>query len=125
MRLAINAAVIQDKKLLIVRKNKTWILPGGQPESGESDLECLCREIDEELSGTKFKDFRFYRTFEGKTPHRGDTIKVQVYFAEIDGQLLPASNEILEASWVDDFSNYNLSVTTSKMVDSLMEDKYL
>ena len=33
MRIAINAAIIQDGKLLLVRKKKTWILPGGDRKS--------------------------------------------------------------------------------------------
>ena len=87
MRTAINAAIIKDKKLLLVRKKNTWILPGGKPESGENDLECLTREINEELSGTKIKDISFYREFKGKTPHKRDIINAKVYFAKLDGKL--------------------------------------
>jgi len=127
MRTAINAVIIQDNKLLLVRKKLTWILPGGKPESGETDLECLCREIDEELSGTRIKDIRYYNQFEGKTPHRGDVLKARVYFASIDGPLYSVRNgdSISEMSWVDDFSKYNLSAITLKIVNSLQQDKYL
>ena len=38
MRTVINAAIIQDKKILLVKKKETWILPGGKPDGGESDL---------------------------------------------------------------------------------------
>ena len=127
MRTAINAAIIQDNKLLMVRKKLTWILPGGKPEIGENDLECLCREIDEELSGTKIKDIQHYNQFEGKTPHKGDVLRAKVYFANIEGQLYSVRDDdsISELKWVDDFSQYNLSDITSKIVNSLRQDKYI
>jgi len=127
MRTAINAAIIQDDKLLLVRKKLTWILPGGKPEIGETDLECLCREIDEELSGTQIKDIHFYNQFEGKTPHKGDALRAKVYFANIDGQLYSVrdGDSISEARWVNDFSQYNLSDITSKIVNSLQQNKYI
>ena len=127
MRTAINAAVIQDQKLLLVRKNLTWILPGGKPENGETDLECLCREIDEELSGTKIKNIHFYKSFEDKTPHKGDILRAKVYFANIDGHLYAVrdGDSISEVTWTNDFSKYNLSDITSKIVNSLQQDKYI
>ena len=127
MRTAINAAIIQGNKLLLVRKKLTWILPGGKPEIGENDLECLCREIDEELSGTKIKDINFYDQFEGKTPHKGDILRTKVYFANINGQLYSVrdGDSISEVKWVNNFAQYNLSDITSKIVNSLQQDKYI
>lgn len=126
MRIAINAAVIQNYKLLLVRKKETWILPGGKPEN-ENDLECLYREVEEELSGTQIKDVEFYKQFEGRTPHKGDILRAKVYLANIDGQLysVRSGDSISEVAWVDDFSKYNLSDITSKIVSSLQQDKYL
>jgi ADP-ribose pyrophosphatase YjhB (NUDIX family) len=60
LRTAINAVIIEDGKILLVRKRQTWILPGGKPGINESDLECLCREIREELSGTQLDNIRYY-----------------------------------------------------------------
>jgi len=127
MRTAIDAAIIKNSKLLLVRKELTWILPGGKPKIGENDLECLCREIDEELSGTKIKDIHFYNQFEGKTPHKGDLLRAKVYFANIDGQLYSVRNgdSISEVKWVNNFSQYNLSDITSKIVSSLQQDRYI
>jgi ADP-ribose pyrophosphatase YjhB (NUDIX family) len=127
MRSAVNAVIIQENKLLLVKKKSTWILPGGKPEIGESDLECLCREIDEELSGTKIKNVHYYGQFEGKTPHKGDLLRANVYFATIDGQLYSVRDEdsICELKWTCDFSQYNLSNITSKIISSLQQDKYL
>ena len=124
---AINADIIQDRKLLLVRKKETWILPGGKPEIDEKDLECLCREIDEELSGTKIKDIQFYNQFDGRTPHKGDILRAKVYFANIDGQLYSVrdGDSISEVTWVNNFSQYSLSDITSKIVNSLQQNNYL
>lgn len=127
MRTAINAAIIEHNKLLLVRKKSTWILPGGKPEIGENDLECLCREIDEELSGTKIKDICFYNLFEDETPHKRDILRAKIYFANIDGKLYSVrqGDSISEAQWANNFSKYHLSKITYKVVNSLRQDKYI
>lgn len=127
MRTAINAAIIKSGKILLVRKNQTWILPGGKPESKENDLECLCREISEELSGTKIQNIGYYNEFKGKTPHKGDIIKSRVYFADIKGELydVPENDSVSECKWINDFYNYNLSKSTAKIIKSLKKYNYL
>ena len=127
MRTAISAAIIQNQKLLLVRKKETWILPGGKPEIGETDLECLCREVDEELSGTKLNNIQYYSHFDGQTPHKMDILRAKVYFASIEGQVYQVrdGDSISEVTWTNNFSQYRLSDITSKIVDSLTQDKYL
>ncbi len=128
IRTAIDAIIIQDKKLLMVRKKKVWILPGGKVEPGETDLECLVREIAEELSGTEIKEYiQFYKETKGMTPHTHREIRVKFYLAKLKSPLYPVSKEISEARWVgaDDFSKYNLSDITSKIIESLQYDNYL
>jgi len=124
MRIAISAVIIRDKKLLLVKKKETWILPGGKPEKNEIDLDCLKREVSEELSGTKLRNIKYYNHFEGQTPHTGDILQAKVYFADIDGQLYPQSEEIIDSQWVSDFSGYNLSDITAKIVNSLKKHKF-
>ena len=125
MRVAIDAAIINDNKILLVRKRQSWILPGGKPNPNESDLECLCREVIEELSGTQLKNIRYYGDFEGKTPHTGDVLRAKVYFADIKGKLCQPSAEIEEYKWVNYTTQYNLSEITSKILKSLKGDGYL
>jgi 8-oxo-dGTP pyrophosphatase MutT (NUDIX family) len=47
----IAAAIVRDARVLLVRKSsgRTFMLPGGKPEPGESEPETLRREIHEEL----------------------------------------------------------------------------
>ena len=125
MRFSISAVVIEDNKLLLVRKNQTWILPGGKPEGKESDIECLCRECKEELSGTLLKNISYYQNFQGKTPHKWDILETKVYFAQIDGKLNNASMEIGASEWVNNFSDYKISEITLKVIESLKKDCYL
>jgi len=128
MRTAINAVIIEQGKLLILREKKTWILPGGKPETTDlNDISCLCREVDEELSGTKLQDIIYYKDFSGITPHKGDILISKVYFANIEGKLYSVreGDSILEAKWTNNFFQYNLSDITSKIIKSLKQDNYL
>ena len=125
MRTAIGAAIIDEKKILLVRKRQSWILPGGKPEPDESDIECLCREVSEELPGTQLDNIRYYGDFEGRTPHTRDILRAKVYFADIKGKLCQPAAEIAEYNWIENPSQYNLSDITSKIVDSLTKDGYL
>lgn len=55
MRRIIAAAIMDENKILIARRNYGtlagyWEFPGGKVEQGETDAECICREIWEEFS---------------------------------------------------------------------------
>lgn len=125
MRKAIGAAIIKDKKILLVKKGQVWILPGGKPNPGESDLECLLREIKEELSGTEAENPRYYKRFEGITPHKKDVLEVFVYFADVKGEIGRPSSEIGDRAWLDDKKVYNLPDITVRIIDSLVKDGYI
>ena len=126
MRKVVSAVIIEHNKLLLVKKRDTYILPGGKPEEGERDVDCLGREIGEELSGTQIKVGEFYDYFRGKAPHKGDIIENLVYFAEIGGRLGDASREVSDAIWVDSSRRLRLiSEITRKVFIQLIKDKYL
>lgn len=125
MRATINAICINEGKLLLVKKKKVWILPGGKPYNSESDIDCMLREICiEELPGTRLENFRLYRSFRGVTPHTGDVLEARGYFADISGDLKPSA-EISGAEYAEDMRKYNLSDITGKFVDSLIGEGYL
>ncbi|MDP2091173.1 MAG: NUDIX domain-containing protein [Candidatus Gracilibacteria bacterium] len=120
MRIAINSAIINNnKEILLVKKRDTWILPGGKPDEGESDLECLNREISEELNGAKLRNTQFYNIFVGQTPYKGDQLEARVYFAELITDILSASAELSEAKFIKDFDNYKISDITLKILNGL------
>ena len=124
---AISAAIIKNKKILLVRKKETWILPGGKPENNESPLETLTREVREELSETKIKNQKYYNTFYGITPHSKKNLEVTVYLAELDGPLnmVTEKDSILEYQWVKKNTSHNLSETTAKILHTLENNNYL
>ncbi|MDD3310074.1 MAG: NUDIX domain-containing protein [Dysgonamonadaceae bacterium] len=125
MRKVINIIAIKDKKILLVRKRETWILPGGKPNLGESDAECLLRELSEELPKLSvIGDFKLYKSFTGQTPHQGDIVEAVAYFSKIQGEIKP-DREISEALWTNNFDNIKLSEITTKIINPLYKDGYL
>lgn len=124
----VSAVIIEDRKILLVKKNTTWILPGGKPMARESDENCLEREVYEELSGTKLdrESLSFYDTFEGISPNRKRKMKVDVYSAKINGKVNHPSGEISDLGWFDFFEIGRIaSEITSKVLQSLHRDGYL
>lgn len=124
MRKVICAAIIRGKKILLVRKKETWILPGGKLEEKETDTQCLVRELNQELPKLTVTNFGFYRSFKGKTPHTGDVIEARVYFADAKGDIKPNA-EINAARWAKDPNKYRLSDLTKKIIGALRFDGLL
>lgn len=124
MRETINAAIIRNAKILVVRKRESWLLPGGKPQADESDIACLCREINEELSGNTVENIRYYGEFIGDT-HIGERFKTKVYLADIQGELGAASAEIEEYQWINNTIGYNFSDMNKLVLDALIRDGYL
>ena len=124
MRIAIGAVCIENGQILLVKKGEFWILPGGKPNENEFWIDCLKREISEELPNVQVKVISKYDTFEGITPHKGDSLRCVVYFTEIEGEIRPAA-EISEAAWVTNPLDINLSDITRKIILKLQSDGYL
>ena len=125
MKTAVNAAIIKHKKILLVKKKDVWILPGGKLEEHESHLECLAREMKEELSGTEIFVDKYYNSFEGQTPHSDAPLKAYVYLVRIKGRLGQPSSEILDREFIKNFKDYNVSAITKEVIDSLTNEGYL
>ncbi len=98
----IGLALIRNGHVLLVRRSGDpfLILPGGKPHAGESDIEALRREIEEELS---------CRLDELTLRHLGDyedelvddsqrKVNVRLYVGELSGTPRPSA-EIGELVW--------------------------
>lgn len=100
--LKIGLAVIDGERLLLVRKRNSefYILPGGKPEQGESDVEALSREIDEELGCAIASDrLCFLGTFSDEVAGVPDArVTIRLYAGALIGNPSPRS-EIETLVW--------------------------
>ena len=96
--------VIKEKKVLVVRKRGQdfYISLGGKRESGETDEQCLTREVKEELGCTPI-NVSYLDTFEGRV-HNDPTrsIRMACYLCDLAGDIrLSPEDSIEEYRWVD------------------------
>ncbi|MCY9670063.1 NUDIX domain-containing protein [Paenibacillus alginolyticus] len=104
-----------------------YYLPGGKREPGETDIETLLREIEEELSvRIKQETVLHFGTFEagahGKS--EGMQVKMTCYTGDFDGDLRSAS-EIEELDWLTYQDRDRVSPVCQIIFDKLREMKLL
>jgi 8-oxo-dGTP pyrophosphatase MutT (NUDIX family) len=120
---------VVDGRILSARsKGKdTYYLPGGKREPGESDLEALSREVEEELSvRLKPGTVSHFGTFEAQAHGRAEGVQVRMtcYVAEFEGALSPAS-EIAELAWLTYGDRERVSPVSQLIFEKLRELKWL
>lgn len=100
-------ANFKNKKLLLVRDSKNvtvFIMPGGKVEKGETDIECLNREVNEELQvGLNQASIKFLQEFNGPAHGYADNVvlNIRIYEAEMTGEPVPDMDEIVEMRYFD------------------------
>ena len=86
----VSGYVFNDKnQILIVKNGKTWTIPGGHPEQGETHLETLNREMMEEACVT-LKDINYLGAVE--VVENNETYYQLRYTAKVD-EILPFKQE--------------------------------
>ena len=92
--------VVEDGKVLIVRKERTkeFIIPGGGHEVGETHEDTLRRELQEELQVERVTHEPL-GVFKDKAIWSNDPLLAHVYLIKITGEPTP-STEIIEHQWV-------------------------
>lgn len=108
----IGGLCIRNKKLLVVHKKglRDYISVGGKIEPGETDVQCLQREVKEEL-GCGIKNPKYYDTFSANT-YDNKTIRMPCYFMELDGEIkLNPLDNIDGILWIDkDYKNKGITL---------------
>jgi ADP-ribose pyrophosphatase YjhB (NUDIX family) len=95
---------VENKKLLVAlsKGKKAWYLPGGKREQGESDIEALSREVQEEMSVKLVPEsVRYYGVVEAQAHgyQEGTIVRMTCYTANITGELKPG-REIAELRFI-------------------------
>ena len=96
---------VREGKILLCRKKHTTsalILPGGCKEPGESALDCLARELHEELGDVEVSEPEYIGVYSDRAAG-GDsgppkTVQIELYRAELTGEPT-ARSEIAELVW--------------------------
>jgi 8-oxo-dGTP diphosphatase len=93
---------IRDGKVLLCRKKRGMrllILPGGKREAGESSLQCLARELREELGDVSAVAPELVGVYtHAAAGDPGKTVRIELYRAELAGKAV-AQSEIGELVW--------------------------
>ncbi len=124
------ALMIESGKLLVVKSKKNtdmWISPGGKYEGNESFLECLSRELQEEL-GVRMVDAKLYRTYHERAAFDNVALDLETYLVQYDG-IPMIFGEIVEMRWVSPgevrTGKINVASGLKKIIPDLVRDKYL
>ena len=122
----VGLAVIRDGRILLCRKKNGLphlILPGGKPHPGESSLDCLQREVQEELGPVTLTNLNYLETYTspaavapGEPPA---IVEIIVYSGEISGHAV-ASGEIAELVWF--YPGSDTSVVAPSLTDLIIPD---
>jgi 8-oxo-dGTP diphosphatase len=120
---------VRDGKILLCRKRHTTsllILPGCCREPGESAMDCLSRELREELGDVITTAIELVGIYTdraaGSTPAQPKTVRIELYQAELIGEPTPHS-EIAELVWFgeqDDRSQLAPSIAQKILPDLLV-----
>ena len=83
----VDIIVERKGKILLIKRGDFWIIPGGEMEPGEDEMQCLedvvSREIKDQVS-TVFR--KLEKTIKGPSPVRDGDVEVSVYVGDISSK---------------------------------------
>lgn len=98
------AVILRNDTILLCKRKRVerpLILPGGKIERGETEVDCLVREVREELNDARISFLRKLGTFVDRTsPREGVSrkIRIELFLVELAGPPSPSA-EIAELIW--------------------------
>ena len=104
-----SGVLIENNQILLQRRSDdgTWALHGGSLELGETFIDGLKREMQEELN-IKIKKYIMIDVYSGKElyhiyPNKDQTFPVGVMYliTDYDGIITPDNDEVMEVKWYD------------------------
>lgn len=111
--------------LLVQYQDKTWGIPGGLMEPGESVEECAQRELKEEI-GIEVKNLKLVEVVSGKHLYtklkNGDeyyNVLIGYICTEYEGDIKPDGIEVIDAKF---FKATELPETTNSLVKEKVKD---
>ncbi len=127
----VGVAIIKDRKILLARSKKNvevFYLPGGKYEANETDIECMQRELKEELDTTaKIETVKFLKEFNGVAHGKDSNTKLftKLYICELVSNP-KASSEIAEIRYFDSsIDAKHKSILGEKIIIWLKQNDYI
>lgn len=120
--MAINVVdIIVERKgmILLTKRGDFWILPGGEIEPGEDEMECLGEVVAKEMNDTVATVFKkLDRTITGPSPVRPGDVEVSVYVGDISSTKMSDIRDC-NAHWFskDSIKALRLSNITKDVLD--------
>lgn len=126
----IASLIVEDGKLLMLKGKgyKELWTPGGKIDIGESEEECLRRELREEI-GVEISSLSFFKEYSGKSFYKSNQITNQkIYIVSISGEIKPDA-EIESFVWLtrEDFDKKifpMIPITEEKIIPDLIEEGF-
>ena len=118
------AIFVRDGKILMVRKKgkDIWTNLGGRIEPGESEEECLLREIKEEI-GIDAEISGKLGDFEDRAVFDDAKVKLSAFFVEMDGEMNIIDPELEEIRFIGRIHSEKLAPTIEKQIMPILVEK--
>ncbi len=123
-------ACFKDRKLMFVRSHKNenvFYNLGGKIEEGETDIDCLLREVKEEVNSSIDKNtIEFLHEFQTEAHGKENTmLNIRLYKGELLEEPKPSS-EIAEIRYFDSKANEEQVTIMGKIIlDWLQKHNYI
>ncbi len=81
--------IIVERKgmILLIKRGDFWILPGGEIDPGEDEMQCLENVVAREMKDQVSSVFRkLEKTIKGPSPVRNGDVEVSVYVGDINSK---------------------------------------
>ncbi|MEC0269430.1 (deoxy)nucleoside triphosphate pyrophosphohydrolase [Paenibacillus anseongense] len=127
MKIVAAALLINEGKILIAQRKSSdklagkWEFPGGKQEPGESLVECLKREINEEFG----IDVKVGEFFDQNTYHyESGSIELHAYWCTwTSGEMIPVDHDDVRWVSIDEMSNYDFAPADVPFVNKLRQTR--